>query len=256
MTTVDFGITFGKKSFKVTLGKEKTLRDLKNEIHRVTGVGPAQQKLVGLLPPGKNIRDISDDTPLGDGLVMGQKWKKPRHKVVLFEESEEEIAKRRDEEQKVIQKTQALRDSFEVAEAREKAAEEEYRRRLAQMLRESGEFYRYDSELSLKKMRTFDDGLPSGFMGDPLPGFGNSPAAPPPASPLQNGATVTTLSGRCLNINIGGNGEQRNNGDDASLLTNTGSDMSAKISASLYMYSSVMAESQGDLLDISGKSNK
>lgn len=253
MTTVDFGITFNKKSFRVTLGKEKTLGDLKNEIHRVTGVGPANQKLMGLVPAGKSLRDISDGTPLGDGLVSGQKWKKPRHKIVLFEASEEEIAKRRDEEQKIIQKTQALREELELNDAREKKIEEKHQRFLADAKREIDQFSDNDSGHSPKRMRIVEvgGGLGSGLLGDPLPGFGNNLP-----SPFQNGGGNVNRNPVVPPPPVNGNGDQGNN-DNSSLLmsSSSNSDLNAKISRTLYMYSSVMAETQGDLLDISGKSN-
>lgn len=244
-SSVEFGVTFGKKTFKLTLEKERTLGDLRKEIYLVTGVEPSQQKLMGLVPAGKNLREISDDTPLGNGLVKGQTWKRPRQKIIMFGASEKELSKQRDEEQEAIKKTQAIRDQFELMETEERRLDEEENNKFAAATeRKMNRQYQSEVERNISRIKSFEESLTAGFLGIPFTGFGgeaftatsstyDSPAPqnmPPVQSPVSN------------------------ENADNSRLSSSESDLDAKISTSLYVYSSVMSEDNSGLLDISAKS--
>lgn len=173
MSSVEFGITFGKKTFNVTLEKERTLGDLRKEIYLVTGVEPSQQKLMGLVPAGKNLREISDDTPLGNGLVKGQTWKRPRQKIIMFGASEKELNKQRDEEQEAIKKTQAIRDQFELMETEERRLDEEEDEKFAVATkRKMDRQYQSEVKQNISRIKSFEESLTAGFLGIPFAGFG------------------------------------------------------------------------------------
>lgn len=253
MATVEFGVTFGKKNFRISLGKERTLGDLRQEIFKITGVEPSQQKLMGLIPAGKNIREISDDTPLGNGLVKGQTWKKPRQKIIVFGVPEKELVKQMDEEQKAIEKTQALREQFDAIDAYDEMLEEKSKKREIAIEREREKLYLSEFERSVKKVREFEENLTSGFLGVSLPGFGNDTFTPTYTTPQTTVPPLLHESETGSNMDY----EEDNNNDENNSrisISNSGSDLSAKISTSLYMYSSVMSEDQSGLLDISAKS--
>lgn len=235
--TITFAITYGKQNFTITMGKEKTLGDLKQEIYRVTGVEPAQQKLTGLVPAGHNLRKISDATPLGDGLVKGQKWRRPKQRMVMFGMPERVLSKQISEEQEALRKTQEIRESLEAADAHDKALEEESARIAAATKKAEDEAYRKIVEQHVKRVKTLEESLTSGFLGAPLP--------------VHSGGSMPTQATR--RINRGGEIETTQRESSQLTESGSGSDLGAKVETTLIAYSSVMAEDQNGLLDISAK---
>ena len=136
--TIVFAITYGKQSFSITIRKDKTLGDLREEIYKATGVEPAQQKLTGLVPAGHNARKINDETPLGDGLVKGQKWKRPKQRVAMFGVAEKVLSKQMNEEKEAMKRTQEIREGLKAADAQDRKMEEESARVVAAVKKNGG----------------------------------------------------------------------------------------------------------------------
>ena len=136
--TIVFAITYGKQSFSITIGKDKTLGDLREEIYKATGVELAQQKLTGLVPAGHNVWKINDETPLGDGLVKRQKWKRPKQMVAMFGVAEKVLSKQMNEEKEAMKRTQEIREGLKAADAQDRKMEEESARVAAAVKKNEG----------------------------------------------------------------------------------------------------------------------